>query len=169
MVPGPAGSCQSLLAMLNFGPTPDPLNGHLHFIQIPWLIFKVERHQPAVLAQGTRLLLREPRVSKGKLAAGGMFSMASSSLSTVQDVSERAAWGVLVREPQHREADRGSPHRPRGPRVSSLLQWAAGGSRSTVNHSRPVPGTPRAPAPLQTPLARAECLGGGRGRISQEF
>lgn len=68
-------------------------------------------------------------------------------LSSVQDVSERAAWGVLVCEPQHREADPGSPHHPGRPRVSSLLQRAAGGSRGAhpadaVNHSQPVPGTP---------------------------
>ena len=55
----------------------------------------------------------------------------SSSLSSVQDVSERATWGVLVCEPQHREADPGGPNHPGGPRVSSLLQRAAGGSRGT--------------------------------------
>lgn len=89
-------------------------------------------------------------------------------LSSVQDVSERAAWGVLVCEPQHREADPGSPHHPGGPRVSSLLQRAAGGSRGAhpadaVNRSQPVPGTPT-PTPLQSGQSmEGACVMGGGG------
>lgn len=78
--------------------------------------------------------------------------MSSSSLSSVQDVSERAAWGVLVCEPQHREADPGGPNHPGGPRVSSLLQRAAGGSRAThpadAVNLQPAAGAWHRPPPL---------------------
>lgn len=82
----------------------------------------------------------------------GVSSMSSSSLSSVQDVSERAAWGVLVCEPQHREADPGGPNHPGGPRVSSLLQRAAGGSRAThpadAVNLQPAAGAWHRPPPL---------------------
>lgn len=91
-------------------------------------------------------------------------------LSSVQDVSERAAWGVLVCEPQHWEADPGAPPSG-GPRVSSLLQRAAGGSRGAhpadaVSHSQPVPGTPHTP-PLSGagPSMQSACVMGGRAEL----
>lgn len=45
-----------------------------------------------------------------------------SSLSPVQDGCEWAARGVLVCEPQHREAASGIPYSSWGPGVPSLLQ-----------------------------------------------
>lgn len=94
--------------------TPAPLNRKLHFSRSSWHTVKRRRTtlQPA---QRTGL-------SDIMKAGSCRVSSMASSLSSVQDGCEWAAWGVLVREPQHREAASGIPYGPWGPGVSSLLQ-----------------------------------------------
>lgn len=108
-------------------PTPDLPNGNLHFSQLTWLTFRVEKHPLRPVGRmhtACSISLGLSLVSYCRRGVGGsgVSTIFSLPFSSVQDVSEWAAWGVLVCEPQHWEADPGSPHHPGGPRVSSLLQ-----------------------------------------------
>lgn len=59
-------------------------------------------------------------------------------LSAVQDVSEWAAWRVLVRGSHPWEGDPGCTHHPRGPRVPPLLYSPRAGGPGSTRPAEPV-------------------------------